>query len=103
MTIQVRHDEKQSKFYADVEGTEGTAGAEGGGAVIEYEKRGDTYDLLHTFVPPSLRGQGVADELARQTLDQIRSEGGRIVASCPFLHSFVERHPEYRDLVAATA
>lgn len=94
MTIQVQHDDKQSKFYAEVEGGE---------AVIGYEKRGDTYDLLHTFVPPSLRGQGVADDLARQTLDQIRSKGGKIVPSCPFIHSFVERHQEYKDLVAATS
>jgi len=94
MTIHVQHDEKQSKFYALA------ASTADGEAVIEYEKRGGTYDLLHTFVPPSLRGQGVADELARQTLDQIRSEGGRIVPSCPFIRSFVERHPEYRDLVA---
>jgi predicted GNAT family acetyltransferase len=100
MTIQVQHDEKQSKFYADVKGGEG---GEGGEAAIEYEKRGSTYDLTHTFVPPSLRGQGVADDLARQTLDQIRSEGAKIIPSCRFIHSFLERHPEYRDLMAFTA
>ncbi len=94
MTIQVQHDDKQSKFYAELEGGE---------AVIEYEKRGDSYDLTHTFVPPPLRGQGVADELARQTLDQIRSKGGKIVPSCPFIRSFVERMKEYQDLVAPTA
>lgn len=91
MTVQVQHDDKRSKFYADVEGNE---------AVIEYEKRGNTYDLLHTFVPPALRGKGVADDLARLALDQIRAEGGKIVASCPFIHGFVERHGEYKDLVA---
>jgi predicted GNAT family acetyltransferase len=93
MTIQVQHDDKQSKFYARPEG------AEGDEAVIEYEKRGSTYDLLHTYVPPALRGQGVAEDLARQALDQIRSEGGKIVPSCPFIHAFVERHGEYKDLV----
>ena len=92
MAIEVRQDEAQGKFYADVDGEE---------AVIEYEKRGDgVYDLLHTFVPPHLRGQGVAEDLVRQALDRIRGEGAHIIPSCPFVHLFVERNHGYQDLVA---
>ncbi|HEX2644909.1 MAG TPA: GNAT family N-acetyltransferase, partial [Thermoanaerobaculia bacterium] len=58
------------------------------------------YDLLHTFVPPDLRGQGVAEDLVRQTLERIRGEGAHIIPSCPFVHVFVERNRDYQDLVA---
>jgi predicted GNAT family acetyltransferase len=89
MDIAIQQDEE--KFYAEVEGEE---------AVIEYEKRGEgVYDLLHTFVPPHLRGQGVAEDLVRQTLDRIRGEGARIVPTCAFVHHFVDQHREYQDLV----
>jgi predicted GNAT family acetyltransferase len=92
MSIEVRQDEAQGKFYAEVDGEE---------AMIEYEKRGDgVYDLVHTFVPPHQRGKGVAEELARQTLDRIRGEGAHIIPSCPYVHAFVERHREYQDLVS---
>jgi predicted GNAT family acetyltransferase len=90
MDIKAQQDD--GKFYAEVEGEE---------AVIEYEKRGEgVYDLLHTFVPPHLRGKGVAEALVRQTLERIRGEGARIVPTCAFVHHFVEQHPEYQDLVA---
>jgi uncharacterized protein len=33
--------------------------------------------------------------LVRTTLDAVREEGLRVVAECPFVRSYVERHPEY--------
>lgn len=91
MKIDVRHDDKKGKFYADIEGAE---------AVIEYDKRPDgTYDLMHTYVPPELRGKGIAEDLVRQSLEQIRAEGAKMVPSCPYVHKFVEGHQEYKDLV----
>lgn len=92
MDLDVRQDREQRKFYASVEGRE---------AKIEYEEGPDrTLDLLHTFVPEELRGRGIASDLVRQTLDRVRREGGRIVASCPYIQAFLEKHPEYQDLAA---
>jgi predicted GNAT family acetyltransferase len=39
--------------------------------------------------------------LARGALDAIRAQGLKVVARCPFIASFIKRHPEYEDLVAA--
>ena len=37
--------------------------------------------------------------IARSLLDQIRANGQQIVPLCPFFSSYIERHPEYEDLV----
>jgi len=91
MEVKIQQDEKERKFYADVEGNE---------AVIEYAKMGDIYNLLHTFVPEELRGQGVADQFVRGTLDEIRRQGAKFLPSCAFVQAFLKKHPEYQQGVA---
>ena len=89
--VKVQHDEKERKFYADVDGQE---------AVIEYAKMGDVYDLAHTYVPEELRGQGIAEKLTQGTLDEIQHQGARFLPSCPYIQAFVKKHPEYQEGVA---
>ena len=91
MDVKVQHDEEKRKFYADVDGQE---------AVIEYAKMGDVYNLAHTYVPEELRGQGIAEKLARGTLDEIRRQGAKFLPSCPYIQSFLKKHPEYQEGVA---
>lgn len=55
--------------------------------------------LLHTEVPVALEGQGVGSRLARAVLDSIRAEGQHVVPQCSFITRYIQRHPEYRDLV----
>ena len=73
-----------------------------GGAVafVEYRRAGDRIALLHTEVPEALSGQGVGSKLVRGTLDAVRAEGLKVVPRCEFVAAYVERHPEYRDMVA---
>ena len=54
---------------------------------------------FHTEVPEALSGQGVGSKLARRVLDALRAEGAKIVPRCEFVAAYVERHPEYRDLL----
>lgn len=91
MSLEVRNDETQNKFYALVDGHE---------AHIEYAHTGDVYDLMHTFVPEELRGHGVAEELVRASLDQIKAQGAKFFPTCPFVQAFLKRHPEYREGMA---
>ncbi len=49
----------------------------------------------HTFVDPSLRGQGVAGELVKLAADRILEQGNKIAATCPYAVVWFERHPEY--------
>jgi len=74
-----------------------------GGAVIaiaDYVERDDTVVFPHTEVAPSRRGRGLGAVLVRQALDDVRGSGKRIVPRCWFVAEFVERNPEYADLVA---
>ncbi|WP_395672599.1 GNAT family N-acetyltransferase [Inquilinus sp.] len=70
-------------------------------AFVEYSRDGDVLALTHTEVPEALSGRGVGSALARGTLDQIRAAGLTIRPLCPFIAAYIERHPEYADLVAA--
>jgi len=69
-------------------------------AVVNYARpRGNTIELTHTEVPETLAGQGVGSRLAKAVLDRVRANGLRVVPSCPFIAAYIERNPEYRDLV----
>lgn len=66
---------------------------------IDYDTRGDALRLLHTEVPPSEREQGVGGEVVRLILDEIRTTtDARIEPLCPFVQSWLQRHPEYSEL-----
>lgn len=54
----------------------------------------------HTEVFPEFEGQGVGSALARYALNDVRAEGNRQVQPlCPFIKTWIDRHPEYKDLV----
>jgi uncharacterized protein len=77
-----------------------TAG--GATAFLAYERRpGNLVVLIHTEVPEALSGQGIGSKLVRGALDRLRAEGAHVVPRCEFAAAYIERHPEYRDLVAA--
>ena len=66
----------------------------------EYRLQGDSRIVFtHTEVGPEHHGVGSA--LARGALDQVRAAGERkVVPRCPFIRGWIERHPDYADLVA---
>jgi predicted GNAT family acetyltransferase len=69
-------------------------------AFIEYRRRTGVVEMTHTEVPLDLRGEGIGSELVRSALDWARAENLRVLPSCPFVAAFIERHPEYSELVA---
>ncbi|PTA43635.1 GNAT family N-acetyltransferase [Micromonospora sp. RP3T] len=64
-----------------------------------YLPRGEVLVFTHTEVEDRYQGQGVGAALIRGTLDRVRANGGRVVPRCPFMAAFIERHPDYADLV----
>ena len=92
MEIDVQHDEKAGKYYAWIDGHE---------SVCEYGPVGEkTLNFWHTYVPPELRGRGIADELVRHALEDVRQRGLRVIPSCWFVRAYIDRHPEYQALLA---
>ena len=53
----------------------------------------------HTEVSEQYEGKGVGSELARYVLDYARSEGLAVLPICPFIASWIGRHPEHQDLL----
>jgi predicted GNAT family acetyltransferase len=66
----------------------------------EDRPEGEVVVFTHTVVDDEFEGEGVGSSLARGALDQVRQRGQKIKAECSFIHSFVDEHPEYADLVA---
>lgn len=73
---------------------------EGHLARLVYERRGDTIYLTHAETPPPISGRGIGSRVVQAALDDARARRLRVVPRCTFVRAYVERHPEYRDLVA---
>ncbi|MEO8562424.1 MAG: GNAT family N-acetyltransferase [bacterium] len=73
---------------------------EKGTALLRYGREGPNLDLLHTEVPDELEGHGYGSALAKAALDYAKDEGLKIIPSCPFVSTFIQRHPEYASLIA---
>jgi len=72
-----------------------------GDATLSYTRAADgTLDLQHTFVPESERGRGVGEQLVQAALAHAREQGVQVIPSCPFVQSWLDEHPDARDLVA---
>lgn len=70
---------------------------DGVAGVAYYRLDGDTIVFTHTEV--QLEGQGIGSALVRSALDDCRARGLTVVARCPFVASYIERHPAYADLL----
>jgi uncharacterized protein len=68
-------------------------------AAAYYERTGDVITFEHTEVPAELGGKGIGSKLVKGALDQVRAEGLRVVAQCPFVKGWIGKHPDYADLL----
>jgi predicted GNAT family acetyltransferase len=69
--------------------------------LLYYRERPGRLILVHTEVAEELEGHGVGGRLVAGVLDDIRARGLTVTAVCPFAAGYLEKHPEYADLVAA--
>jgi len=65
-----------------------------------YQRRGDQVVFTHTEVDSDSDHKGLGGTLVRAALDDVRARGGSVVPRCPFVRGWIDRHPEYADLVA---
>lgn len=86
------HDHRQlSRYEARVEAD--LAG------IAAYELGEGRITFTHTEVEDAYEGQGVGSALARHALDDARSRGLAVRPLCPFIKGWIDRHPDYADLV----
>jgi predicted GNAT family acetyltransferase len=90
----VRDNPTAQRFELEVEGLL---------AVSTYRREPGCVTFLHTEVPNALQGKGVGSELARGALVAVRKRGDKVVARCPFIAAFIQKHPEFQDLLASAS
>jgi len=68
--------------------------------VLHYRRHGGEVELAHTEIDQAFEGQGLAGRLASAALEDARGRATPVVVTCPFVSGYLERHPEYQDLLA---
>jgi uncharacterized protein len=87
----VRDNKALSRFELD---------ADGAVAFANYRRTPSAVIITHTETPRALRGRGIASELVEGALRMIRADGLKVIAGCGFVVDYLQKHPEFSDLVA---
>ena len=72
---------------------------EGHLAATYYSLADGVITFIHTEVPPELGGKGVGSTLVKGALDQVRADGLKVIAQCPFVKAYIGKHAEYTDIL----
>lgn len=91
-TVVVENNTADQQFQAQVNGHL---------AVVEYGFVDGSIVFTHTEVPHALAGHGIGDKLVHTALEHARTQQLTVVPLCPFVASYLRRHPEYHALVHA--
>lgn len=89
--LPIVHEENAGRFLVVVEGHR---------CVLEYDLADTVMTITHTGVPEPVGGRGIAAALMREAFETARGRGWRIVPACSYARVFMQRHPEYADLLA---
>jgi uncharacterized protein len=68
-------------------------------AFANYRLTPSSVIITHTETPRALRGRGIASQLVQGALQLIRADGLKVVAGCGFVVDYLQKHPEYADMV----
>ena len=86
--MEVQH--KEGEFFIVVDGKK---------ALLDYTVSGKNMDIFHTFTDPELRGQGLAEKLCIAAFEHAKSNGLKIIPTCPYVKdTFLRKHPEWNDI-----
>jgi uncharacterized protein len=91
--VEVRDNPEERRYEAYVDGN--LAG------FLFYREQPGGLVLIHTEVDEEFEGRGVGGRLVAGALDDMRNRRLMATPVCPFATSYIERHPEYADLIAA--
>lgn len=88
--LDITHNKEAKRFETSIDDQTG---------YISYQERGDTLVYDHTIVPQSLGGRGVGSALVKHALDYAHENNKKVVPQCSFVSSYINKHPDYQDLV----
>lgn len=67
--------------------------------LLVYHVIGSHLSITHTAIEQAYRGRGLSWALVGRALDDIRTRSVTVSNYCPVVRRFVEKNPEYRDLL----
>lgn len=88
--IKLEDKAEKSRFQFDLDGQLG---------VVEYILLKDQIYLTHTEVPESLGGRGYGSQIVKLALENIKSRGLKLIPQCPFVVSYIEKNPQWREIL----
>lgn len=92
MTTSVEDSSERARYEVTVDGALA-------GFAAYRDRPGDIRVFTHTEIDGAYEGRGLGGLLVSTALDDVRSRGLTIRPLCPFVRGYLERHPEYADLV----
>ena len=96
MAEQVINEVDKSMYSLTLEGIEEPAFLK---YTILDKPEGKVYNLTHTYVSPAMRGKGVAAKLVKQAFSHARTENHKIIPTCSYIVTYLDRHPDDKDIV----
>jgi uncharacterized protein len=66
---------------------------------VTYRLGAHEISLLHTEVEPAFQGEHLATHLAAFVLDDARKRDLAVLPFCPYISSWIRKHPDYTDLI----
>ncbi len=89
--IAIKHDQEHQLFFVRLQN---------GAAHLKYDKNeADTIEIKETYVPEDSRNYGLAGHLVKHVLELSKAKKWNVVPECPFAESYIQKHPEYEQLV----
>ncbi|HUH68894.1 MAG TPA: GNAT family N-acetyltransferase [Mycobacterium sp.] len=67
--------------------------------IAAFADRGNQRVFVHTEVDESFQGRGLATILVDEAIKSTKADGLRIVAVCPMVAAFLDKHKEFDDIV----
>ena len=87
----VVHNPDQTRYEIHVDGE--LAG------FTRYRRTPDAVVFEHTEIDDAHEGKGLGGQLARGALDDVRANGHKVIAECPFIKAWIAKHEDYQDLL----
>ncbi len=87
--LEVIHNPTENRFEAFIDGNL---------AKLDYILDDETIVMTHVGVHPDHRGRGVAGRITQVALEYAKEKSLRVIPMCPYIASYIRRHPEYAEL-----
>jgi len=90
MDKKVIHEKENQRFVIYNESNE---------VYVEYTMKDNELNLYHTFTDPVLRGKGLAAQVVRAALEFAKENNLKVIPTCSYVHSFIAKNDEFKELV----